>query len=117
MFELYEYKALVLKVVDADTIDIEIDLGFGVTKTERVRLAGINAYETTRRGGTTAAEKKLGIEAKEYVTQLILGKTIYVKTEQDKKGKFGRYIADIWFEEVHINKDLVKKGYAVEVQY
>ena len=61
---MYEYSATLIKIVDGDTVDVLIDLGFNTTKKERVRLLGIDTPESATKDLT---EKKLGLEAKEYI--------------------------------------------------
>ena len=93
---MYEYKATVIKVVDGDTVDVDIDLGFGIILSdERVRIMGIDTPESRTRD---KEEKKFGLAAKARVKQL-LGKTCVLKTQinkngEDMKGKFGRILGD-----------------------
>ena len=93
---MYEYKATIVKVVDGDTVDVDIDLGFGIVLSdERVRIAGIDTPESRTRD---KEEKKFGLAAKARVKQL-LGKTCVLKTQinkdgEDMKGKFGRILGD-----------------------
>ena len=93
---MYEYKAKVVKVVDGDTVDVDIDLGFGIwMKDERVRIMGIDTPESRTRD---KVEKKFGLAAKERLKQL-LGKDTVLKTQvnkngEDMKGKFGRILGD-----------------------
>ena len=93
---MYEYRATVIKVVDGDTVDVDIDLGFGIALSdERVRIAGIDTPESRTRD---KEEKKFGLAAKARVKQL-LGKTCVLKTQinkdgEDMKGKFGRILGD-----------------------
>ena len=93
---MYEYRATVIKVVDGDTVDVDIDLGFGIVLSdERVRIAGIDTPESRTRD---KEEKKFGLAAKARVKQL-LGKTCILKTQinkdgEDMKGKFGRILGD-----------------------
>ena len=79
---MYEYSIKnVVRVIDGDTVDVEIDLGFSLTKKERIRLAGIDTPETRTKNDE---EKKLGIDAKEYLTmRLDSSKNLIVKTEKD----------------------------------
>jgi micrococcal nuclease len=109
---MFEYHAKVLKIVDGDTIDVMVDLGMGVHRKERLRFSRINAWETR---GTHKAKGKL---AKARVAELIpIGEKILVKTEKDKRGKYGRYIAEIYFTEedvdVNLNDLLLNEGHAV----
>ncbi len=93
---MYEYKAKVVKVIDGDTVDVDIDLGFGIwMKDERVRIMGIDTPESRTRD---KVEKKFGLAAKEKLKSL-LGKTTVLKTQvskngEDMKGKFGRILGD-----------------------
>ena len=108
---MYEYKIKeVVKVVDGDTVDLNIDLGFNLTKKERVRLAGIDTPESRTRD---LKEKELGIEAKEYLERRLSdGENLKVKTEKD--GKYGRMLGWIYISETNINKEMVQRGYAWE---
>jgi micrococcal nuclease len=85
----YIYKGFVLKIIDGDTLDILVDLGFHIQKTIRVRIYGINCPET--RG----EEKDAGLKSKNFVKELIDGKEILLKTHKDKKDKYGRWLAEI----------------------
>ena len=98
---MYEYHCKILKVVDGDTVDVDIDLGFGVwLKKERVRVNGIDTPESRTRD---KEEKKFGLISKNRVKQLLpVGSTQILKTEsdrngEDKKGKFGRILGDFVF--------------------
>ena len=119
--ETYNYKAFVERVVDGDTIDVELDLGFDVSLKKRVRFARINAYETRLGKKTTAEEKEIGLKAKEYVKNLIENKSVMLKSSKSKTGKFGRYIADVYYitdeKEVNLNDELVNLKYAVYQEY
>ena len=93
---MYEYKAEILRVIDGDTVDVDIDLGFGIwMKKERVRLYGIDTPESRTRDKT---EKIFGLAAKKRLKEL-LGKKCVLKTfaardGEDMKGKFGRILGD-----------------------
>jgi micrococcal nuclease len=108
---MYEYAIKeVLKVVDGDTIDVLIDLGFDLTKKERIRLAGIDTPESRTRN---LEEKKMGLEAKEYLqNKLDNCKNLRVKTEKD--GKYGRMLGWIHGNDENINNIMVTEGYAWE---
>lgn len=105
---MYEYKATVLRVVDGDTVDIEIDLGFTVSVRQRVRLQGLNAAEHN-----TSA----GVEAKKYLEALLpVGKDVLVKSSKPGGGdKYGRYLAEITPADASgsVNDSLVASGHAV----
>lgn len=113
---MYEYKAKVIRIVDGDTIELLIDLGFGVSKVEMTRLANIDAYEKSLRNGQTAEEKALGIEATNYLIDLLSNKDVIVKTVKDS-GKYGRYIANIFYNDESISDLMVKLGYAHYKEY
>tara|TARA_R100001463_G_scaffold22718_4_gene54464 strand:+ start:5096 stop:5482 length:387 start_codon:yes stop_codon:yes gene_type:complete len=108
---MYEYAIKeVLKVVDGDTIDVLIDLGFDLTKKERIRLAGIDTPESRTRN---LEEKKMGLEAKEYLqNKLDNCKNLRVKTEKD--GKYGRMLGWLHGNDENINNIMVTEGYAWE---
>tara|TARA_B110000014_G_C20113900_1_gene587681 strand:- start:1790 stop:2239 length:450 start_codon:yes stop_codon:yes gene_type:complete len=98
---MYEYYCKIVKVIDGDTVDVDIDLGFGVwLKKERVRVNGIDTPESRTRD---KEEKKFGLISKNRVKQLLpVGSTQILKTEsdrngEDKKGKFGRILGDFVF--------------------
>jgi len=110
---MYEYAVKeIVKVIDGDTVDVVIDLGFNLSKKERVRLAGIDTPESRTRD---AEEKVFGLEAKAYLTERLEGSEgLIVKTEKD--GKYGRMLG--WFysprSEDSINNEMVESGYAWE---
>jgi len=91
---MYEYKCTILKVVDGDTVDIDIDLGFNIVlKDERVRLEGIDTPESRTRD---LEEKKFGLLSKKFLLEkLPVGSTHKLVTKKyESKGKFGRIIGD-----------------------
>ena len=103
---MYEYSAQVLRVVDGDTVDVLIDCGFSTFRKERVRLYGINAPESRTRD---KEEKIRGLAAKERLDELINNTegSIVIKTELDKKGKFGRILGVIWDKSISSSKDIM----------
>jgi len=119
---MYEYKAKLLKVVDGDTVDLDIDLGFGIwMKDERVRIMGIDTPESRTRD---KVEKKFGLAAKARLKEL-LGKDCVLKTMKDKdgedaKGKFGRILGDFKvYDPTHdrwalVTEIMIQEGHAVE---
>jgi len=110
---MYEYKAQIDRVVDGDTVDASIDLGFDIWYKARVRLAGIDAWESRTRD---PAEKKKGLAAKARLQELVDGKGVILKTSKDSKGKFGRVLADLILPEdkTNINQLLIDEGHAYE---
>jgi micrococcal nuclease len=106
---MYEYRCILRRVVDGDTIDVDIDLGFKVwLRKERVRLYGINTPESRTRN---LAEKKLGLLAKARLKEL-LQKNFLIKTEKDSKGKFGRILGIPFVEGQNICEQLIEEGHA-----
>ena len=103
------------KVVDGDTIDADIDLGFDISLTKRIRLAGVDTPESRT---TDAYEKKLGLEVKEWLKErLKFAKDIIIKTElPDSTEKYGRIIGHLYVngEETSINNQMIAEGYAWE---
>ena len=94
---MYEYKCKVTRVVDGDTVDIDIDLGFGVwLHKERVRLYGIDTPESRTRD---KEEKVYGLAAKEYLKGKLKIGTPLLRTFKDGVGKYGRILGEFWVEE------------------
>jgi len=113
---MYEYRAKVVKVVDGDTVDVDIDLGFGVwLKDERVRIMGIDTPESRTRDKT---EKVFGLAAKARLKEL-LGKQAILKTQvgkggEDMKGKFGRILGDfIGTDGRLVTEVMIEEGHCV----
>lgn len=96
-------------VVDGDTIDVEIDFGFKLKQVVRLRFNRINTPEVRGK------ERKQGLIAKRFVENRILGKPI--KIETFKKGKYGRYLAEIYIYGHNLNEDLVIEGLADYKEY
>jgi len=111
---MYEYKATVTRVYDGDTITVNIDLGFHIQmQKQTIRLAGINAPEI--RGNTRAR----GLESRDWLRRQILGEKVTLKTIKDRKGKYGRWIAEVYLPGQHrsINTQMAISGYAVLTEY
>ena len=113
---MYEYRAYVTRVVDGDTVDVDIDLGFGVIlKDERVRIMGIDTPESRT---SDAVEKLFGLAAKDRLKEL-LGKECILKTQinkdgEDMKGKFGRILGDFVAKDGRMVTDiLIEEGHCV----
>jgi micrococcal nuclease len=111
---MYEYHVKkVLKVVDGDTIDVDIDLGFNVSYTQRVRLAGIDTPESRTKD---LKEKALGLEVKDYLSaKLKDAKVVVIKTElPDSSEKYGRILGWLYVDEasISLNELMIKEGYA-----
>ncbi len=111
---MYEYRVKkLINVVDGDTIDVEIDLGFDISIFKRVRLAGIDTPESRT---TNKMEKSLGLESKAKLKQLLSdAKLIVIKTEKpDSSEKYGRVLGWLYVDDtkVSINDTLIASGYA-----
>lgn len=121
---MYEYKAKVINVVDGDTLDLDLDLGFDTHivggDNGRIRLYGINTPEKT------GATKEAGLKAKAFVEAAVLGKYVTVQTMKDKNEKFGRILGTILYTDVaaipgtvnvttkNLAKELIAAGLGVE---
>ena len=107
---MYEYKATIRKIVDGDTADVDIDLGFDCwMHNQRIRLYGVDTPECRTRN---KQEKAHGLLAKKYVQEtLVVGRTYALTTKE--KGKFGRYLGEIKVGRTTINKLLIKQKLAV----
>ena len=103
------------KVVDGDTIDADIDLGFSISLEKRIRLAGIDTPESRT---TDLKEKALGLESKEWLKKKVEGaKNILIKTElPDSTEKYGRIIGHLFInnESTSLNDQMIVEGYAWE---
>ena len=110
---MYEYKCTVNKVIDGDTVDVDIDLGFGVVLTdERVRIMGIDTPESRTRDLDEKARGKL---AGKYLKDAIdAGNQVVIQTKlKDSKGKFGRVLGDVVVDGKNINQSMINDHMAV----
>jgi len=113
---MYEYRVKIVKIVDGDTVDVDIDLGFGVwMHKERIRLFGIDTPESRTRD---LEEKKYGLAAKKFLTGMLDDEGgIILKTHKDKTGKFGRILGELWrttnYADQSINNYMIDKHHAV----
>ena len=120
---MYEYKAVVDRVVDGDTIDVTIDLGFSVWKKMRVRMEGINTPESRTRD---LEEKKRGLAAKDRLKSILEFNNNKCILKVSGVGKYGRALATVLVESlsplngedgvtlIDVNKQLIEEGHAVE---
>lgn len=110
---LYYYKGVVTGVYDGDTVTISFDLGMKIKREGmKVRLYGIDSPEL--RGKTLIEARK----SRDFLRAKVLGKSVIVQTIRDKKGKYGRYLANIWLERPDdswssVNDMMVSEGYAI----
>jgi micrococcal nuclease len=107
---VYRIKSIT-KVVDGDTIDANIDLGFDISLTKRVRLAGIDTPESRTRN---LEEKALGLESKEWLKKALEG----AKEKPDSTEKYGRIIGHLFIndQETSLNNQMIAEGYALEYE-
>lgn len=109
MNNFYDYNAVVLKVVDADSVHLSVDLGFDISTNMKTRLYGINAPELS------TPEGKL---ARDMLTQLLpIGTEVVIRSYKDRREKYGRYLVTIHVNTllgmIDVNDWLVRHGYAV----
>jgi len=114
--ELYHYTAQVQSVYDGDTCRVDIDLGLGIwIRNEKLRLVRINAPEMT------GSDKPRGEASRDFLRGLIDGREIIIETVKDQRGKYGRYLAEIWIGQdgvwSNVNDALVAAGHAVYQEY
>ena len=111
---MYEYKAKLDRVIDGDTIDVNMDLGFDITIKKRIRLAGINSPESRTRD---LEEKKRGLASRDRLIELLDKGSLVI--ESNEVGKYGRVLGTLYVYPgdklpININETLVKEGHAVE---
>lgn len=125
---LYKYRAKVLRVIDGDTVVVEIDHGFNVFSHQTLRLHNIDAPEVRGdekvkgKAATDHLIKLLISHAANYVNGKLKGdcSVVYIQTHKDKTGKYGRYLAEIWGVDkdgrtINLNEKMISDGYAVEI--
>lgn len=117
---MYEYRATIRRWVDGDTVDLDIDLGFGIVyANQRVRLFGIDAFESRTRD---LQEKQKGLAAKDFVERMAPnGTQVILRSLKDGKGKFGRILGEIIIDtpkgQQNLNTLLTIEGHAVRYEY
>ena len=105
------YRADITRVVDGDTCDVTLHLGFDILYKGRVRLTGIDTPESRTRD---LEEKKYGLAAKEFLKKWTGAGHLVLRTFKDGKGKYGRILGQIWYEDTHnINQLLIDNHHAV----
>tara|TARA_B100001175_G_C19476412_1_gene624592 strand:+ start:973 stop:1404 length:432 start_codon:yes stop_codon:yes gene_type:complete len=118
---MHTYKCTILRVVDGDTVDVDIDLGFGVwMRKERIRVLGIDTPESRTRD---KVEKTYGIMAKEFVkSYLPVGSVQTLQTEKDGTGKFGRILGKFLVHDIkedrqmHLGDIMIREHLAVKYE-
>ena len=108
---MYIYKAKCLRVVDGDTVDAQIDLGFDTHKVIRIRLVGVNAAESRTRD---LEEKARGLAAKDFVVDTLEKHDNNFILHSQGVGKYGRCLGEIFLGDVNLNTLLINEGHAVE---
>jgi len=120
----YQFPVVITRIVDGDTVDARIDMGFKIVYEERIRLLGLDTPESFT---SNKKEKVLGLEAKARIKELIAEanvlpkkrgkKDVVLKTSKHGKGKFGRILGEIWInantgEGINVNQALIDEGHA-----
>ena len=110
----YQYWGRVARVVDGDTVDIDVELGIEVKLFARFRLIGVDTPEIFG-VKKTSEEYKQGIKAAEYVESVIPpGTWVEIRTYSGPREKYGRWLCEIFVNGLNLNQDLIDKGYAQE---
>ena len=108
---MYEYSCRINRVIDGDSVDVCIDLGFDISFTSSVRLYGIDTPESRTRDPD---EKKCGLLAKKFLEDAVKnGKNIIIRTQKDEKGKFGRVLGSLIIDGANINHKMIEENLAV----
>tara|TARA_R100001230_G_C5514300_1_gene53771 strand:+ start:84 stop:506 length:423 start_codon:yes stop_codon:yes gene_type:complete len=108
---MYEYNCNVKRVVDGDTVDVIIDLGFDISYSSRVRLFGIDTPESRTRDKD---EKARGLISKDFLKSYLDKGGVVIRTRKDKKGKFGRILGEMIVEDTNINELMIQEHHAVK---
>ena len=108
---MYTYEAKVVRVVDGDTVDALIDLGFDIHKKIRIRMVGINTPESRTRD---LEEKKLGLAAKARLKEILSENDNKIILESHGVGKYGRCLGIIRIKDRSVNHQLIEEGHATE---
>lgn len=101
---MYEYNATVVRVVDGDTVDIDVDLGLRVHTEARCRLLGLNAPEKRTEEGRQSAAFLAGL--------LPAGAAVRIRTQKDRTEKYGRWLAQVFLGEADVGAQMVERGLA-----
>ena len=108
---MYEYACKPVRVIDGDSVDVCIDLGFDISFTSSVRLYGVDTPESRTRD---PEEKKCGLLAKKFLEEAVKnGKNIIIRTQKDEKGKFGRVLGSLIIDGTNINHKMIEENLAV----
>lgn len=105
---MYTYNAKLIRVIDGDTIEADIDLGFDIHYIAKIRLAGINAPEM---------KTPQGAPAKEYLASLVTNRVLVVTTKLNKEfEKYGRVLGEITINGFSVNQQMITEGFAVAMK-
>ena len=110
---MYEYRCTLDRIIDGDTVDVIIDLGFDIHFKSRIRLFGIDAPEVRTRDDV---QKMKGLAAKNPLKELLPNEFI-VQSKLDKRGKYGRVLGVLMVGDTNINELLVEEGHAINVTF
>ena len=113
---MYEYQMQIVKVVDGDTVDSIVDRRMSVSVKERFRLYGINAPET-RGSKLTPEQRAAGKAATQHLKDLLSAGPVTGRTLKDRKGKYGRYLVELFVGDRNLNQQMIEDGHAVECFY
>jgi len=105
---MYDYNAKIINVVDGDTVDAQIDLGFRMTTVQRLRLNRVNTKEMHDKD---PAKRKLAEDAKKYMTETLLNQNVVIVTH--KSDAFGRWLAEVFLNNKNINDVLLESDLAI----
>ena len=116
----YIYRCVVSRVVDGDTVDADIDLGFNMFSKDRIRLMGLDTPESRTRN---KHEKLHGLAAKNRLKSLLKSaelipgkrgkKQVFLETSKEGKGKFGRILAVLFSDYINVNTEMIKEGLGI----
>lgn len=101
---MYQYRADLIRVVDGDTLHLDVDLGFDIKRKDTFRLYGLNCPEMN-----TAA----GEEARDWLVQKLTEGALIITTRKDKREKYGRYLVTLWIDNENVNLQMIEAGHAV----
>ena len=108
---MHIYKCKIDRVVDGDTVDVDIDLGFGIwLRKQRIRMYGIDTPESRT---SDPIEKVYGKAATAYLVNWTNAGGLTLKTHKDGKGKYGRILGELWYGDVNINIKMIEEHHAV----
>lgn len=93
-----------IRVVDGDTLHLDVDLGFDIKRKDAFRLYGLNAPEMST---------EAGLAAKEWLIAKLTEGVLIITTHKDRREKYGRYLATLWIDQKNVNQAMIEEGHAV----